>query len=335
MKCLLTLQRPLRVWQLLAMSPFDMANKTLMPVKDVKLQLYGYTWLILNITLLILSMVFATTYIEWNDSIGNFDKLLAMLMIRSVSCLIVGEAIFKRQKQIDLLQKIVRIDGILRHKLHIQIDYDKHRMQNNILITIWIFVCVSCIVCMNVVMHVTKHDGQRFWLVYTFPFFIYSLNYHRMVTYVHVIRLRYQILNQFIEKVCLLQERGIVNNEILQSFQRVSKVAFVETKLEPLLSKSQLIDIRNIYQIMYDASNTINDLFWWSLPLCIAIDFHRLLLNVYILFGVLLFEFKWDELVACLFWGCVNVSHLLLLSHACHSTNKEVSFEFGFLFIYS
>lgn len=324
------LEWPLCVWQLLAMSPFDIATKTLMPVKDAKLQLYAVAWLILHITLLILTMVFPSTYINMDNSIGNFDGLVAMIIIRFVSCLIVAEAIFKRQKQIDLLQQIVRIDAILRHKLHIAIDYKTHCLQNNISTAIWVCVCISCIVCCITIRYMISSMMGNFWLVYALPFFIYSLNYHRMVAYVHMIRVRYQLLNQFIEKVCMFQERGVVNNEILQSFQRMSKVAFADSKLEPLLSKSQLIDIRNVYQIMYEASNTINDLFWWSLPVCIGIDFHRLLVNVYLLFVVLLFEFKWAILVESLFWGFINVSHLLFLAHVCHSTNKEVSCEVCF-----
>lgn len=298
-----------------------------MPVEDTKLQLYAVAWLILHITLLILSMVFTSTYITWTDSIGDFEALVAVLMIKFVSCLIVVEAILKRQKQIDLLHQFVRIDGILRHKLHIAIDYKKHWLRSNVFVTAWICACVLFIVCVIAV----KERAPQFWLVYALPFFIYSLNYHRMVTYVHMIQLRYQMLNQFIEKVCLFQERGVVNNEILLSIQRVSKVALDESKLEPLLSKSQLIEIRNTYQIMYEATNTINDLFWWSLPICIAIDFLRLLVNVYILFVVLLFEFNWTSLVGCLFWGCINTAHLLFLSHACHSANKQVSFDFASL----
>lgn len=326
MKLLTTLQWPLRVWNIFAMAPFGVTNKTLLPVKDVKLQFYSTVWLLLHIVLLILSVVYTSTYLNWTElAIGNYDTLMAMMTIRLLSCLIVGEAIFKIQKQTEFLQQINRIDFILRHRLRIHIDYKKHQFQCNILTTIWIFVCFSCAICVFVVYHIIEDVySERFWVLYAFPFLIYSLHYQRMVLYVHVIRLRYQMLNQFIEKVCMFQERGVVNNEILRAFKQMSKVAFADCPLEQLISKSQLMDIRNIYQIMYETTNIINDMFWWSLPLCIGIDFHRLLVNSYLIFGVLLFHLKWKDLVIGLFWGGINITHLILLSHACHSTKKEV-----------
>lgn len=326
MKFLTTLQWPLRVWQIFAMAPFGVTNKTLLPVKDNKLFFYAIVWLLLHIVLLILSVVFSSTYLNWSDfPIGNYDTLMAMVTIRLLSVLIVGEAIFKLNKQTEFLQQINRIDIILRHKLRIQIDYKKHQFQCNVLITIWIFVCFSCAICVFVVFHIIEDSfNECFWVLYAFPFLIYSLHYQRMVLYVHAIRLRYQMINRFIEKVCLFQERGIVNNEILQAFKQMSKVAFADCPVEQLISKSQLMDIRNIYQIMYETTNIINDMFWWSLPLSIGIDFHRLLVNSYLVFGVLLFHLKWKDLVIGMFWGLINVAHLILLSHACHSTNKEV-----------
>lgn len=326
MKFLTTLQWPLRVWQILAMTPFGVAHKTLIPLKDLRLEIYAATWFIFNVILLILCVIFSSKYIDWPaNALAGYDSIMAMITIRLCSCLIIGEALFKIKKQTEFLHRIIRIDYVLRHKLRIDIDYKKHQFQSNILTTIWIFMCFSCMICIFVVLHITEDNfNQRFWLIYGFPFLFYSLHYHHMVLNIHVIRLRYQMLNHFIEKVCMFQERGVVNNEILQAFKQLSKVTFSETSIEQFISKSQLIDVRNIYQTMYETTVIINEMFWWSLPLCIGIDFHRLLVNTFVLFSVLLFAFKWNQLVICLFWGFINIAHLLLLSHACHSTNKEV-----------
>lgn len=329
MKFLTTLQWPLWVWQIFAMAPFGVTNKTSLPVKDVGLKFYSAVWLLLHITLLILCVVLSQTYINWIEiAMGSYDTLLAMITIRLLSCLVVGEAIFKIHKQMDFLQKINRVDAILCHKLRIKIDYKKHKFQSKILTTIWVFVCFSCAVCVFVVYHTVENRfRESFWVIYVMPFLIYSLNYHKIILYVHVIRLRYQMLNEFVEKTCLFHERGIVNNEILQAFKKMSKVAFANVPAEQLISKSQLMDIRNIYQMMYETTNIINNMFWWSLPLCIFVDFHRLLVNSYLIFGFLFFHFKWNDLFIGMFWGSMNIVHLILLAHACHATNKEVCFS--------
>lgn len=310
------------------MAPFAVTHKSLLPVKDVKLQIYAVVWLFMHITCLLLCGIFSSIYIDWNElPIGNYDTFMAMITMRILSCLIVGEAVFKSNVQTDFLQRIIHIDAVLHHKMRIQIDYKKHQLQSNIRTTIWIFVCLSSAICVFVVFHTTEDTfSEYFWILYTIPYFIYSLHYHRMVSYVQVIRLRYLMLNQFIERACLFQERGVVNDEILRAFNQTSKVAFAECPVEQLISMPRLMDIRNIYQMMYETTNMINDMFWWSLPLCIGIDFHRLLVNLYLIFGVLLYHLKWNDLVVGLFWGSMNVTHLILLSHACHSANKEVSY---------
>lgn len=80
MKILKTLQWPLRVWQIFAMAPFVVTNKTLLPVDDVKLQFYAALWLLLHFILLILSIVYSSTYLDWSElPIGNYDTLVAMV----------------------------------------------------------------------------------------------------------------------------------------------------------------------------------------------------------------------------------------------------------------
>lgn len=327
MNFLTTLRWPLRIWQIFATAPFDVTNKTMMPVKDFKLTVLAGIWLIVHITLLILCIFYSSTFINWENTlqIRNYDTSLAMITVRFLSCLIVGEAIFNQHKQINFLQKILQIDTILQQKLQIQIDYKKHYIQNNILTTIWIFMCFSCAICVFVVYHETENTfDECFWIVYAIPFFVLSLQYHRMVLYLHAIRLRYQMLNQFIEKACLFQERGVVNNEILNAFKQISKFTYADGPVVQLISKSQLMDIRNIYQISYETAYMINDIFWWSIPLCIGIDFHRLLVHLYMIFGGLLFHLNWDDLLIGLFLGCMNLAHFVVLSHACQSTNQEV-----------
>lgn len=327
MKFLISLRWPFCVWQIFAMAPFGVANKPLLPVKNPALELYAVVLLLMNLIFLILSIAFTSIYIEWDSKdISNFDSFMAMMMMRLTLCVIIGEAILKLNKQMNFLQQIIRADFILHRKLKIHIDYKKFQFQNNVFTTAWILMSCSCVVCVFVIFH-TIEDlfSERFWLIYAIPFIIYSLYYHRVVLYVHEIRRRYEMLNKFIEKICLFQERGIVNSDILQAFKGMSKIAYADCPVEQLIKQSQLKDIRNTYQILYETTNTINDMLWWSLPLCIGIDFHRLLVNAYYIFAVWLVNWHWKYIIVAVSWGSANIVHLILLSHACHSTSKAVS----------
>lgn len=328
MKFLPSLLWPLRVWQVLSMAPFGVAKKPLLPVTNTNLQFYAIICLVIHSISAILSVVFSSVYIDWaNDAITNYHDVMSVAIVRLAPCIIVGEAIFKLNKQTDFLQQIIRIDYILRRKLQIEIDYKKYQFYNNILTTVWILISFLCVVCVYIVLHILGDSyTERFWLIYAIPsLLIYSLHYQRMVLYVYVIRRRYQMLNQFIEKACMFQERGIVNAEILQAFKQMSKVTF--TEFPKLISETQLRDLRNAYQMLYDTTILFNDMFRWSIPLCICIDFHRLLVNAFYIFAVWLLQSYWLLIFVAIAWGSTNIVHLVMFSHACHSTNKEVKLE--------
>lgn len=335
MDVLISLLWPMRLWQLLAMAPFGVANKPSLPVENRNLQFYAGISLIIHLVLLILSVACSSVYIYWvNGDITNYDNILAVVIIKLSSCVILAEAIIKLNEQTHFLQQIIRIDFILRRKLQIDIDFKSYRFQDNVLTAIWILISFLCVVCVCVVLHIINDPfSLRFWLCYSIPsFFIYSLHYHRMVLYVYLIRRRYRMLNQFIEKACLLQEKGIVNADILQLFKQISKVTFTDFPAQKLISEVQLREIRNVYQMLYDSTILFNDMFRWSIPLCICIDFHRLLVNAFYIFAVWLLQSYWLFLFVAFAWGAANIIHLVMLSHACHSTKKEVNIQFFFDF---
>lgn len=328
MKFLISLVWPFRVWQLIAVAPFGMTKKLSLPTKSTKLYYSAIILLFVYIILLTLSVTFSSTYIDWSSKdFTKFDDLLAMTIVRITSCVIVGEAIFKLNKQIDFFKQIIRIDFILHRKLNIRIDYSKFKFQNNLITAIWIFCLLFCVVSVSITIHMLGDSySERFWAFYIGPLFVYSLNCHRMVLYVFVIRRRYQFLNQFIEKVCMLQEKSVFNQNILQTFEKLSKIkgSPIDSLAVQHISESQLKDIRNVYQMLYEATKMINDLFLWSLPLCIGIDFHRLLVNTFFLFAVWLLQKYWVVLIMAMSWGSLNIAHLIILSHACHTTHATV-----------
>lgn len=329
MKFVISLVWPLRVWQLLAMAPFQVTKKLLLPTKSAPLYYYAVVSLLVHIISLVLIETFASAYIDWSgNNIVRFDNLLAITLVRISSCVIVGEAIFNVNKQIDFLKQIIRIDFIMHRKLDIRFDYEKYQQQNSLITAIWIGVLLLCAIGNVIAMHALENtNDERFWALYIGPLFIYSLNYHRMVLYVYVVRRRYKLLNQFIEQVCTLQENAVYDHAILQTFQQLAKVkgsSPINAVAIQLISESQLKDIRTIYQMLYEASKMINELFLWSLPLCIGIDFHRLLVNVFYVFGVWLLHSYWLLLIVAIAWGTLNIGHLIILSHACHTTSKEV-----------
>lgn len=333
MKFLDSLVWPMRVWRFLGVAPFIVTRKASQPTKNSNVFNFSIVLLFVNVLLLVLSMIFSSTFIDWSSKdFTKFDDFAAIAMGRIASCFILGEAVFKLNKQINFLKQIMRIDFVLNRKLYIRIDYKKFQFHNNLIAVIWSVCLIACVISISVTFHMIGNlYDERFFLFYIGPLVVYSLNCQRMVLYVYVIRRRYKLLNQFIEKIYAIQEKSIDTQTILEKFEQSSKIkgSAIGSLAVQLISESQLRDIRSAYQMLYDASQMINALFLLSLPLSICIDFHRLLVNIFFVFGVWLLKQHSLILVIALSWGGLNIAHLIMLSHACHTTSKEVSLAYS------
>lgn len=332
MKFLATLRWPLFVWQFLGMAPYGIANKCLLPIKSTKLQCYSGVLLLIHSVVLVIGIVLPSSYVDLTDRmIHLLNDLAAVIIARFLACVIVAESLIKLNKQIDFLRQMLRIDFILRGKLRINIDYKREHFENNLMTGIWIFTWLSC--CIIVWINLYKFYEEIdviFWYWYAPQFLMYSIQYHRLVTYMRLIFRRYKIINEFIEKYHAMQEERAQHFESTMDFKEMSKLKFTDFP-KPLLTKSQLQHIRDAYQILYETTNMVNDIFWWSLPLCILMDFHRLLLNVYYSVCVLFLQSEWLLLGVSIIFGGVNFTQIFILAYAGHSTKTEVR---SFIFLW-
>lgn len=318
MKFLTTILWPIRLWQILAITPFGLTKKTFWPNRESSLHYFAMACLAVHIAALIHGIIVPGSFADMNTNIiDTYNDQFAMGSIRFLICAIIIEAILYRNDHIDVFELINQIDLNLEGKLRLMINYKKNQFQNNIIFGIWLVVLIMSIILVFVFNHLSGDEQfERYWLFYIIPFSITTLHYQRIFFYVHLLRYRYQMLNDFLLNICSIQE--LQQNDDLSS----------ETKLNnsiPLLTAIQIRDFRNIYQQLYEASIQMNDIFWWSMPLCILIDFHSLLVNSYWTFLIFLTHSSENSIVVSLIWGGCNAARLLLLSHACHSTSISVS----------
>lgn len=319
MKFLTTILWPLRVWQIFGIVPFGLKREKLLPNRNSSLHYYAMASLAVHIAVFIHGMVAVNSYrITTERSTAFFNEVFTMCLMRFVACVIVAEAIFYRSSQIDTLELINQIDFNIEYKLRLAIDYKKNTFRNNLCAALWISIFLICDVSIFVTAHMKiNSQAEKYWLFYSFPFLICTLQYQRLVYYVHLLRHRYDLLNDFLLNISSIQEK-------YQNDEGATETKTKRVFIEPLITTTQLRDFRNIYQQLYDASILVNDMFWWSLPLCILIDFHKMLVNSYSIFAYLLTPSPSDDAIVSIFWGVCNVAQLLLLSHACHSTSIKV-----------
>lgn len=289
-----------------------------MPYKNKKLIIFASFSLLFHIALAICSLIFTDWYIDWKNQttiLAYYNIYAYMLLHQVTSCIIVIEALVNIDRQMDFLQRMNKIDQALTHKMQIKIDYEKRQLQNNVGLSVWLLLHL---ISQTAIFAFENEIENRFQLLYVVSFILYSLQFQRCVLYVYQIYHRCELLNQFILETFPLDDNIDGDQEVNIDHERNNHL------------KAQIFDLSDIYQELHDASDTINKIFCWSLPLCIGNDFQGILGEMYWMLVLLLSDNHnpWTIYVSRFFWLSWHLVHILFLSHACHSTSREVSIRF-------
>lgn len=344
MKFIETILPSLRVWQFFCLSPFALTEKTRWPKIDHNFNLYCLIYITIESVVFLHGIIFPRYYLNMDKDappITKYGAFIAMTLARVVAILCVIESWKKRPLQIKFFGKINKIDSILAYRLNIDLRHEANRRETTWKSIIWLLSIISLHAIFLTVLFINSdplsEEWMGFWLGYMVPFSISSLRYHQMVTYVRLVRHRAEAINNFLKELCSLDERAAINNDLMNIMRSVDKT--LSANFEPddskMLLYNKLIEIREAYQQLYDASQDINVLFRWTLPINIAIDFQKGLTNIYYVIVLMLtWNSKESNAMTALvpmLWGIFNIGHILVLSSACQQTTEEAKLIPGFL----
>lgn len=329
-----TILPSLRVWQFFCLSPFALTEKTRWPKIERNFNMYCLIYIATECVVLLHGIIFPQYYLDLNaPPISKYGDFVTMTLTRVVAIFCVIESWQKRSLQIKFFGKINKIDSILAVRLNIDLRHEANRRETTWKSIIWLLSIISLhAIFLTVLLINPDPESQRlmhFWLGYMVPFTVSSLRYHQMVTFVRLVRHRSGAINNFLKQICSLDERAAMNNDLMNIMRSVDKT--LSTKFEPddckMLLYNQLIEIRAAYQQLYDASQDINVLFRWTLPINIAIDFQKGLTNIYFVITLVLTSNSESSnamtALLSMLWGIFNIGHILVLSSACQQTTEE------------
>lgn len=322
-----TILPSLRVWQFFCLSPFALTKKARWPKIERYFDLFCIAYIVVESAVLVHGFVFTNYYLDWKhySVVLVYGDFVTMTLARVLAILIVIESWKKRCQQINFLEKISKADSILAYRLNINLRYEANRRESSRKSIMWLlsFVALQVIFLTLLISDPLSQRMLRFWLTYTVPFFICSLRYHQMVTYVRLLRLRFKAINNFIQSFCLLNQGQVINHDLLRIMQPAQSES--EDRKRSLYKK--LIEIRAVYQLLYEASENINGLFRWTLPINIANDFQKGLTNIFFFLTITL---QWEsgslntkQVPRPLVWAIYNIGQILILSNACQHACKE------------
>lgn len=324
-----TIILPFRIFQLFCISPLKLVtSKTLLP-EDTKFWFTATVFVFaIHLTVFIHGLIASDVYMDWSDTAFKcFIKLELMTTIRFLTLIILLESLIKRRKQIAFFKRVQKIDKMLTDNL--KFDASRHsvvRYKNNRFTFLWlaIFGAHSAVS----VYSASNPRDINFRLLYVPPLFVGLLLYLQFILYVGIIRCRFEAINQIIQDMSQNDDgeffdRSVLNSDLLKLVESFSHQA---TSIEKSSLAGKLHDLSEIYQLLFECNELVNNLFQWSTPIGVAIGFTCILINLYwTLLWLLQPRLSLLLLTLPAFTGTIyHFSYIVLMSNECHYTVEEV-----------
>lgn len=304
------------------LSPFGLTEKTLIPMNKSFMKNTSIALISISLAIFIHGLFITDVYIRFPEiKFYYYIGLFYITMMRVLMIIILIESLIKRDSQIIFFENVRNADAILTKKLSPDMEYDRNKRVNNIQTGLWHFMFVASnltqIACWIIV---DQSHAIYYWTFCLIPSYIVTLRYFQMTTYVNVTRVRFEIINKMIKSYYVLEP----TNKMKETLNK--KIDEQSTEVEKYLIFKNLIHLRQTYIFLYDATEIVNDLFRWSVPLMVAKDFIDLLICVYWSFLWILYPslISLHLTVVAMAVIAMHVFHIVSISNDCHYTVEEV-----------
>lgn len=328
-----------KVCQLVGLSPFSL-EKHEFELNSVRKVIVLIT-ILAQLTQFICSVVFngLIVQLDFAKSVRLVD-CTQLFLIQLTALAIFIESYTKRFIQIDFLQKISTIDFVLEYKIGIKMNYIKERRRTSQRLIRWILIDFSVLISIAVLSYHLYDYVHRWWTIFWISFFICSMRYFQITSYVYLIRRRYEQINVFVDELLFSEQRGTPSNldlAIITEYLQKDETRRTWNKYMSRGAYEKLIDLRRVYRLMSSASENINQMFQWSIPFNISNDFFHILIESYWILRIIIEQTKSPVyVVAPILLAIMNLNHILSFSYHCHRASEEVIiiyFRFSWNFV--
>lgn len=312
-----------RIWQVFCLSPFSLKNNNQRETVSAPIfKIFSVTMITFQALVIILSLTFVRyiLYDGSNQIIRTFD-VITMSLAQLTALVIFSDSYQQRYTQMEILRKMNSIDFILKFKIGVTTDYTVRRKTNINRMLRTMILNVSVFIVNLLVM---KTDVYLWWIILYPSFFICSLRYLQIITYVDIVHHRCIQINRFINNC----QKSKGKRESFFDFTKIETVFTLTQKCKSKCIEEKITDLRRVFRLMASVNRSLNQIFKWSIPLIIVNDFLHIMVNSYWFLVILLFQAdSLIYLIGLFAWTSINAYHLLSLSSACQHAVQEVSFN--------
>lgn len=328
MQFLSTFLKSIRVWQVFGMMPFAFSEKSLRPEKSSVYSIMSAVWTVFHVIIFVHGLIYTGYYVDWDQKKWAINDFLTLNMVRFIAILVVIESWMKRTLQTEFFDKIAKVDSILSYKLNIDINYELNQREMTFKLFAWISMIVALQVISATIFYFIGFDKFTVLLwAHLLPFAICSLRYQQMIVYARLLGIRFILINAFIRKNFLFDDYRGRNSDFMKTMKNLTKVKMFSTDEEIIVACKKLMELRLAYQQLLGTSETITEMFGWTLPLNLANDFQKALINTYLMISLALrvgrVNASLEFMIAIFLWLLVNMTHIVTISHSCQRTCEE------------
>lgn len=210
-----------------------------------------------------------------------FDRYLIFYLPLLIIIVILVESSLKAKALEEFALQTTCIDKIMQRSLNIDTKHDVEKRDKHWRFLRWSLISMLLVANLfNWLYQRRATDASKFLFIYEFfvginlvlgPLIIViQLHFYRVVTFVDTVRRRYHLIND-----CITSLHSVDEGEFLERADEIRDF------LNSSQSFEKLLIIRRVCRLLYSASHSINDLFGWSLFLCIFLNFLCLTVFVY------------------------------------------------------
>lgn len=272
--------------------------------------------------------------------IGSMVDFLQLLFMKFGCAVILLESFYHHKTVTKYFIDLCKFDARMKQngkfsEINRQERHNGFKMNNRTVNYCTTFMAMTFYVgCQLTVLSMVTLRGEEeafdYWFAYITPFIYCCVRYFQIVNFVWFIKKRLELLNSCLSKTDLTQSntsRLLVCSNLLRLNIFVEPGNLRQTKEEK--SFNDFLFLREMYHELFKLSNTVNDLFGYSIVINISNGFIATTLNSYFVF-LRIDENSWEaedfyKVVESICWCLPHLVNLVALSAICYATAQAVS----------
>lgn len=318
--------RPLiQICQFSGLTPFSMNHRTSKWELNSALIVLSLVIIAGNSALLFCGIIFNDSFIDYSRPKIRILLLAFLLFLNQAHAMFaLLELFLNRNKQVDLLNTFEHINNLFKQNLNMSVDYAKLKGKCRRIILVWICEIFGLLIA-DILDYVETKEHRKipYFLIFISSYILCKLSYAYTMILVSLTHEHIDVLNRYLKSVT--KQNGYY---ICETFSNRNNFKRKSVNIGNVgLSIKSLLILKNIYWRVWEASISIENLTYWSLPVGSFNDFFVLLFNSYWFFSSIFFRaLPLSTLLLLSILIASNLGNMYFIALNCNKASRTVSF---------